>query len=55
MVCKLTDGTKEKIVRTEAVRSIYSKEFATRGMSFDFAKATWLQYLDKRTDYFSFS
>lgn len=52
MVHKLADGTEEKIAGTDTVRSIYSAEFAMRGTSFYFARADWLQYLQKKVDYF---
>lgn len=52
MVCKLADGIEKMITDTESVRHIYCQEFATRDMSFDFAKAVWLQYPDKKEDYF---
>lgn len=47
MVCKLAGGTEEKNDGTESVRPIYRKEFATRSMSFEFAKAALLQYLEE--------
>lgn len=53
MVCKSADGSKEKI-RTEAICTIYHEEVPTRGVSFDFAKAAWLQYLVEKMDYFGF-
>lgn len=52
MVRKMTDSTNEKNAGTDAVRLFYCEEFATRNMSFDFAKAAWLLYLDKKMDYF---
>lgn len=37
---------------TELVRPICLEEFATHIMSFDFAKAAWLQYSEKEKNYF---
>lgn len=43
MIRKLADDTEEKIAGTEAVRTIYREDFATRGMSIYIAKAVCLQ------------
>lgn len=51
MVDKLADGTEEKFAGTGAIRSICHEEFVTRCLSFDFAKATWLQFLDRHLVY----
>lgn len=42
------DGTEEKVARTETVCFLYGDEFANCGMSFEFAKAACLQYLEKK-------
>lgn len=42
IVLKLADGTEEKVTRIQSIRSIYRKEFPTRGMSFGLPK--WLGY-----------
>lgn len=52
MVLELADGTDEKIAKTEAGRPIHRKMFDTRGVLFDFKKAVWVEYLDKKMDYF---
>lgn len=52
MVSKLAMVLKKKIDRTDSIRFIYRGDFATRGMSFKFAKKTWLQDLGKNLDYF---
>lgn len=52
MVHKLADGTKEKIAGAQATRCIYRGEFVAFGMSFDFAKVAWKQYLDMKIYYF---
>lgn len=52
MVFKMADSTKEKIADTETVRPEYCGEFSVHDMLFDCANAAWLQYLDKKMDYF---
>lgn len=52
MVRKLVIVTEEKFAGTEWILPVYRKEFATRGMSFEFANAAWLQYLERKLDYF---
>lgn len=52
LVLKLADSTKEKVAETDSIRSIYQEDFPTRGMSFEFTKTAWLEYLEKKLDYF---
>lgn len=49
---KLTDGTKEKVDETESIRPVYQEQFDPCGMPFEFAKAAWLHYLEKKIDFF---
>lgn len=46
MVGKLADGTVENVNGTESICTFNRGEFATRGISFEFAKAVWLRYLE---------
>lgn len=48
----MAGSSEETIISTKAVRSMYCKAFATRGKLLDFAKAAWLQYLNKKMYYF---
>lgn len=51
MVCKLADGTEKKATWTKAIRPVYREAFVTRDISLDFAKAAWLQYLERKLNY----
>lgn len=51
MLRKLTDGVEEESPGTETIHSIYREEFAMCCMSFDFANAARLQFLDKKKTY----
>lgn len=48
---KLADGTIEKIDEIVEIRAKGREAFGTQGRSFNFAKAAWLLYLDKKIDY----
>lgn len=54
MICNFANGTEEKVNGAKAILSIFSDAFATRGMSLKFAKAAWLQSLEKKVDAFEF-
>lgn len=51
-VRKFVDGTEVKTDGTEVTCPVYSKNFAMRDMSFDLARAVWLQHLQRKFDCF---
>lgn len=52
MVRKLADATEYRVAGTDLVITINRKEFAKGGMSSKFVEAPWLQYLEKKVEYF---
>lgn len=52
MVRKFAHGTAEKVYGTHSISHIYLQDSAACCMSFQFAKAAWLQDSVKKLDYF---
>lgn len=46
IIYKLADGIEKNTEETAEIRPIYVEKFGGHGMSFEFAEAAWLQYVD---------